>query len=176
MIMKKLIFASILSLGLGGVVISDASAQTVSQKACDKECCAGKKVTDHKPVPNKLAPMYKKKHTYKIVGKTPSSNHSMYYNRPLPSSHEMREARYAAAYERQFVQNNVEEVAKERTQQLHKKLELTPSQEKVAYRIYKKEAKKELELKELRQEHREILKDELTREQWKKYSGKRNFR
>lgn len=167
--MNKIIVAGLLGLGLSIASIGAVNAQSVSKKACEAACCADAKVkVEAKTKHHAVAPMYKSKRSYKHIQSHPTPK-SYYQVRVAPSreSHVMREARLAAAYERNYDRNDVDKVAKERTHQLHKKVTLTPSQERKVYRIYKKEAKKEQQLKELRKEHRQILKQDLTHDQWK---------
>lgn len=170
-IMNKIIVAGLLGLGLSIASIDIVNAQTVSKKACEAACCVDSKVkAESKTKKHVVAPMYKSKRTYKRVATHHPTPKSYYQVKVAPSreTHVMREARLAAAYERNYGKNDVAEVAKERTHQLHKKVTLTPSQERKVYKIYKKEAKKEQQLKELRKEHRQILKEDLTHDQWRK--------
>lgn len=168
--MNKIIVAGLITLGIGIAGINATNAQTVSKKACEAACCADTKVKPNAITKKHVvSPTYKSKRTYKRIASHPIPK-SYYQVKVAPSreTHVMSEARLAAAYERNYGRDNVSEIAKERTHQLHRRVTLTPSQERKVYKIYKKEAKKEQELKELRREHRQILKGDLTEGQWRR--------
>lgn len=168
--MNKIIVAGLLGLGISIAGINVTHAQTVSKKACEASCCTAVKATSERNAKRStVGSMHQSKriHKYTKTRVTPK----FYYQAKMAPSHEshvMREARLAAAYERNYGRDDISEIAKVRTHQLHKKVTLTPSQERKVYKIYKKEAKKEQELKELRKEHRQILKGDLTQDQWRR--------